>query len=97
MADMIPEPGNRINELIYGAEAGFHPVTKMAIQRGSGALSIPEQARGHLRVIAHHHGVDVAMKVRADLEAFEAAGGGPVEMPAPYVNSEFARRRGENK
>ena len=84
MPDAIPEPGNRINELVFGADVSFHPVTKMAIQRGSGALSIPEQARQHLSVIAQHRGLDVAREIKRKLDEFER-NGGVVEMPAPVM------------
>jgi hypothetical protein len=87
---MILEPGNRINALVYGEDASYHPVTKMAIQRGSGALSIPEQARGHLRVIAHHHGIDVAREMAHKLDEFER-NGGVIEMPVPRVPRGFER------
>jgi hypothetical protein len=91
MAD-LPDPRaplNRAEILTFGIDAPRHPVTGHVLQRGSGALSVPEQARQHLRTILADHGLAVAREVERKLDEFERNGGG-IEMPPlapsfPYI------------
>jgi hypothetical protein len=96
----LPDPNaplNKMEELVYGVGAVRHPITGFVLTNSAPStdttlLSPAEQARQHLRIILAHRGHAEHNRVKAALEEFEASGG-VVEMPAPYVNSEFARRR----
>jgi hypothetical protein len=89
--DLTPEqPAHRIDEAVFGVDVGYHPVTGCALEAGSGAWPISLQAREHLKVIMQRDGYDAMLKVKAELEAFEAAGGA-VELPPQAENVEFRK------
>jgi hypothetical protein len=96
----LPDPKaplNKLDELVYGVGAVRHPITGFVLTNSTpstdGVLLTPaEQARAHLKIILAHRGKAEHDRIKAALEQFEASGG-VVEMPAPYLNPEFARRR----
>lgn len=54
---------------VFGVDATIHPITKMALETGSGALPPDQQARIHCDVIEHQHGKHAGDKMRALLKA----------------------------
>lgn len=54
---------------VFGAAAQIHPITKMALETGSGSLPADQQAQIHCDVIEHHHGKHAAEEMRAKLKA----------------------------
>jgi hypothetical protein len=96
----LPDPKSPLNEMekaVFGHNAIRHPITGIPLQMGGYGSEHPApppdvQAREHLSMISREHGIEVAREIGRRLDEFEASGG-VVEMPAPYVNAEFARRR----
>jgi hypothetical protein len=66
---------NKRDYLVFGHDLVVHPITQRPLECGSGALSVPAQARLHLQDIARERGMDVAHDMLRALNAFEAAGG----------------------
>jgi hypothetical protein len=59
---------DRMTQLVYGHAVRFHPVTKLPLQQGSGALPDDEQAlQIHLPLIAQAHGMAAAQAMHAKL------------------------------
>ena len=55
---------------VFGFEHKIHPVTKMLIENGRGALTEQQQGYLHLYVIKHHHGKDAMDAMKKKLDAF---------------------------
>lgn len=64
MADASPAEKH-----VFGTDAQIHPITKMALETGSGCLPPDQQAQIHCDVIEHHHGKKAADDMRAQLKA----------------------------
>jgi hypothetical protein len=60
-----------MEKLVFGSDAERHPITGMVLERGSGALPIEAQARGHLALIAATQGQAAADAMRIRLDAAE--------------------------
>jgi hypothetical protein len=59
---------DRLTRAVYGHDVRFHPITKLPLQQGSGALPDDEQAlQIHLPLIAQTHGMAVAQAMHARL------------------------------
>jgi hypothetical protein len=65
------EPLSIPEMLTFGSDAVRHPVLGFVIERGSGALSIEEQADNYIRMVANTEGAAAAEAVRAKLRAAE--------------------------
>ena len=52
---------------VFGHDVKLHPVTRMPIEQGKGALPADEQAWAHCVYIEQHHGKEMADAMRAEL------------------------------
>lgn len=52
---------------VFGVDHQIHPVTKMPLETGVGALSIEQQAMLHIAEIHRMHGKEAADNMRAAL------------------------------
>ena len=60
---------SRSEQHVFGVQAQIHPITKMALETGSGALPPDQQAQLHCDVIEHQHGKHAGDAMRAALKA----------------------------
>lgn len=52
---------------VFGADVKLHPITKMPLEQGKGALSHDDQARLHVDIIHTQQGESVADEMRKKL------------------------------
>ena len=84
---------NKMDFAVFGHNAVRHVITRRFLELGSGALSVKEQARLHIRDIARERGDEAAKDILRQLEAFEAAGG-DVKLPTAPTTPGMHNRLG---
>ena len=78
----------------FGADVKLHPITKMPLEQGRGALPHDQQAMMHCDVIEHQHGKHHADAMRRELAASRTIDEAKAEIEQDEV--ELHHHRGEH-